>query len=185
MKERWGVMLYLIFARCRMSGIIGNKSRGGVTCNKGQDLDLDALPPSSGMILNMFTENIIITAFSYSLLSQHPRQPPSRPHHRIAPTPRPATPPRITPRTPRATPAAPRERTNRWAPSNPRGHDSINKIHGFDLTTDWQDATIYYCRTRHPFSSKWHVITWSGEGGLAGRHVINAAWMGLISLLFS
>lgn len=183
MKERWGVMLYLIFARCRMPGIIGNTSQG-VTCNKGQDLDLDALLPSSGMILNMVTENISITAFSYSLLSQHPRQPPSRPRHQIALTPRPATPQRITPRTPRATPATPRERTNRWAPSNPRGHGSINKIHGFDLTTDWQDATIYYCRTRHPFSSKWQVITRS-RGGWQWRYVINAAWMGLISTLFS
>lgn len=39
--------LYIIhiFTRCRMSGIIGSESRAEATCNKGQDLDLDARCP--------------------------------------------------------------------------------------------------------------------------------------------
>lgn len=41
----------------------------------------------------------------------------------------------------------------------PGSHPSIlvNKIHGFDLKTDWHDAIIYYCHIYDLFSSTLHA----------------------------
>lgn len=41
----------------------------------------------------------------------------------------------------------------------PLCHIPVDRIHGFDLTTAWHDAIIYYCHMDDLLSSKSHVIT--------------------------